>query len=119
MGRFDEQKLQEAVARFLDHYPGVLWFHPANERKTPPHRGKRLQRQGVKRGVPDIWIMEPRGQWNGLVIELKTKTGSLTPDQRQWICRLNNRGYAARVCKGLDQTLEVIHQYFATGDIII
>ena len=70
--KYKEDNLQKQVARYLD-LMGLLWFHPANERKTSLAAGKRLKRKGVKSGVPDCIIFNSSKRKNGLAIELKVE----------------------------------------------
>ena len=65
--KYQEDDLQKQVAKYLDLL-GLLWFHPANERKTSPAAGKRLKLKGVKSGVPDCIIFNSSKRFNGLAI---------------------------------------------------
>ena len=65
MRKYPEDDLQMACAQYLD-LMGWLWCHVGNERKTSPRAGARLKKKGVKSGVPDILIFEPRGKYHGL-----------------------------------------------------
>jgi hypothetical protein len=66
-----EWQLQQATAMALDSWPGLYWFHVANERKSSTQRGRNLKKQGVKAGVLDNIIINPSKVYYGLVIELK------------------------------------------------
>ncbi len=70
---------------------------PANERKTSPRAGARLKKKGVKSGVPDILIFEPKGRYNGIAIELKTGNNKLTNNQKMVDEIIGKR----LVCRGL------------------
>lgn len=107
---YKEDRLQKAVATYLDAL-GVLWCHVANERKTSPISGRRLKEKGVKPGVPDVLVFEPRGDHPGLALELKAPGGRLTPSQRDWLLNLEACGWKAQVATGIDQALEAINQY--------
>jgi len=58
--KYKEDSLQISVATYLD-YLNITWCHVANERKTSPQAGARLKNKGVKSGVPDCVIFEPKG----------------------------------------------------------
>lgn len=66
---------------------------------------------GVKPGVPDLFLPVPRGKFHGLFIELKSSTGRLTDNQRQWLQDLAASGYAACVCFGFDEAKNDILKY--------
>ncbi|MDQ6995451.1 MAG: VRR-NUC domain-containing protein [Mariprofundaceae bacterium] len=71
----------------------------------------KLKAEGVKRGVPDICLPEPKGRFHGLYIELKTSKGRTSPEQKDWLEHLAKRGYKAVVCKGWIEAKETIENY--------
>jgi hypothetical protein len=71
----------------------------------------KMKAEGVRRGVPDLCLPVARGLWHGLYIELKTSTGRTTPEQREWIARLQGQGYRVEVCKGWPAAAAVIEDY--------
>ena len=79
------------------------------------HRHKavaaKLKAEGVKRGVPDIFIPIPRDEYHGLFIEMKAKKGSLSDAQRCYRSILSGYGYRVDVCKGFEAAQEVIRGY--------
>lgn len=67
---------------------------------------------GLKRGYPDLTLLVPKGQFYGLLIELKRqKSGFVSAEQRDWIMRLNLNGYRAVVCRGADSAINEIKSY--------
>lgn len=123
--RFKEDNLQTSVARYLDVL-GVLWFHPANERKTSPQAGARLKKKGVKSGVPDVMIFEKSNGYCGLAIELKIKKnngfkkngepkkptlGKLSDNQKYWLDNLKTKGWFTIVCYSFDEVEKVVKEY--------
>lgn len=76
----------------------IKFSHIPNETPTSPIQAKRLQRMGVRRGVPD-YVLIVR---NKLVfIELKrTVGGRVSPAQQSWLDCLHMAGIDAHVCKG-------------------
>ena len=75
-----------------------------------PNGGKRgfaaqrkVKQEGLSKGAPDIIVAyhdgsEPRTLW----IEVKSKTGVLRPEQRQWRDDLQAMGHDHIVAKSLD-----------------
>ena len=87
-----------------------------NGEKRNPITGAKLKAQGVKPGFPDLFLPVPRGIYCGLAIEMKRCTGGrLSPEQRDWLERLQAQGYAAVVCNGADEAIAVIENYLASG----
>lgn len=72
----------------------------------------KLKAEGVKAGVPDIFLPAARGGYHGLYIELKrTKGGRLSVEQVQWITDLLGQGYAVYKCEGWVKAKEIIESY--------
>lgn len=107
---YREDDFQMAVCNYLDSI-SVLWCHVANERKTSKQAGFRLKKKGVKSGVPDCIIFEPRGDYFGLMIELKIKPNKPTESQMKWLTELNIRGYYTCVCYTIDEVISIVTKY--------
>jgi len=84
------------------------------------HRHKavaaKLNAEGVKSGVPDIFLPIARNGFHGLFIELKkpkdsTPQGKLTKSQVEWLMDLGDRSYATTVCFGWESAKETIEAY--------
>lgn len=74
----------------------------------------RLKMEGVRAGVPDLFLPVATGGKHGLFIEMKrTKGGTISPEQKDWLAHLNEQGYRAEVCKGFEAAKAVIQDYFA------
>lgn len=117
-----EDNLQISLASYLDTI-GVLWFHPANERQLSIRYNKKgvaysplgakLKKKGVKSGVPDVIIFEPRGVYNGLMIELKVGSNKTTDNQKKWIADLNKRKYLCLVSYSLEESIDIVKKYIS------
>lgn len=105
-----EFAIQCAVAHELDKL-GLLWTSTANGLPSNPISVKNAKNAGLKPGVPDILVFEPRGQYHGLIIELKTSEGRPTAKQEEWVKALVERNYKAVICYGLNDTLDVVRRY--------
>lgn len=76
----------------------------------------KLKAEGVKPGVPDLFLPVPKGIYTGLFIEMKRrKGGRVSPDQVKWLAELMSRGYKCIVARGCDQAIEAI-TYYMEGD---
>ena len=104
---FNWAKLREAI------YPDLaLMFHVPNGGKRDIATATRFKAEGVKAGVPDIFLPVPRGEYHGLFIELKRiKYSTVSKEQRQYILQLRRLGYAAFVCKGWQNAAGTIVKY--------
>ena len=103
----------------------VQWFkmaHPDLRVFAIPNGGKRgkmeamrLRLEGVCSGVPDLMIPTPRSQHHGLFVEMKrTKGGSVSKEQKDWIAYLQAQGYQAIVCRGFEEAKMEIECYLST-----
>jgi len=99
-----------AVASYLD-YLGLTWMHVANERRTTLRAGARLKKKGVKAGVPDVIVFEPKGRYNGLAIELKIKGNYMSQAQKGWFTMLKLKKWHCQVCYDFDEAQIVIDEY--------
>jgi hypothetical protein len=111
---------QQDLAKYLDAR-GFDWFWVPNERKTDPIRGARLNRQGRKKGVPDVHIWnQPPGLHGvtGVVLELKRadKTMSaVTPEQREWRKKAERNGKKHIVAFGCPDAIGQLEALFPPG----
>lgn len=63
--------------------------------------GAMLKAEGVRAGVPDLFLAVPRGRYHGLFIEMKQSKGGRVSDVQKAIHKLLlEQGYAVEVCHG-------------------
>jgi hypothetical protein len=104
----------------LGAYPELEWiFHVPNGGLRNKPEAFRFKKAGVKKGVPDLFLLEPRGNYHGLVVELKRiRGGVVSPEQKVWLSALNTKGYRAVVCYGADAAIREIKNYLnQKGDL--
>jgi hypothetical protein len=62
-----------------------------------------MLREGVKSGVPDLFLPVARGGYHGLFVEMKReKGGRLSQHQKEWGEALTAQGYLVVSCPGWD-----------------
>lgn len=94
------------------HYAELaLLFAIPNGEWRSPSVALRLQEEGVKPGVPDLFLPVARGGWHGLFIELKIKDGRVRPEQKEWQAALLLEGYRACVCWGWEEARDELIRY--------
>lgn len=91
----------------------ALLYHIPNGGTRDAIEGRHLKQQGVKRGVPDLCLPVPRGQYHGLYIEMKTETGRTSDAQDWWGERLFAQGYFWEVCHGWSSAVRVLEWYLS------
>lgn len=99
-----------------DHPELLLAFHIPNGGTRQAREAHNLRLQGVRRGVPDIFLPVPRGDFHGLFVEMKRQRGGVVSEhQKAWIRSLRAMGYRAEVCKGFEAARDVIIDYLERG----
>ena len=74
--------------------------------------GARLHAEGVRAGIPDLFLAIASGEWHGLWIEMKRRRGGFLSDpQRTALLALKLEGYSTAVCYGWDEAREAIVDY--------
>ena len=110
-----EHKEQCTVKQFCDAKK-IMMFAIPNGTNIPSYKGRaKAQAEGLKKGVPDLFIPEPFGKYHGLFIEMKKPVRSqskLSIEQKNWIEMLNLKGYSAHVCYGANDAINTIEEYF-------
>lgn len=72
----------------------------------------RLKAEGVRAGIPDLFLAVPRGGHSGLFIEMKkSKGGRVSPAQKTAMEILSKSGYSVTVCHGFPEAKAAIEDY--------
>jgi hypothetical protein len=88
-----------------------LLFHIPNGGKRNIVTAVRMKREGVKKGVPDLFLPVSRNGLHGLFIELKRVGEKATKEQSDWLSKLYYQGYSTAVCHGAESAIETIEEY--------
>ena len=108
-----EHKEQCALIKWCDMKgkPYSKIYANANGGKRNIVVAKKLKSEGVRPGVPDLFLPVAKRGFHGLYIELKTKRGKATQQQVDRIAELNEDGYCAVICYGWDAARDQIENY--------
>lgn len=90
-------------------------LHIGNERKATYYAGYIMKRMGVLKGASDLFMAWPLGGFHGLFIEVKSATGRPTQEQKEFIQRMLDAGYMAKVCYGAEEVILTMKLYLAQG----
>lgn len=96
-----------------------LLYHVPNGGRRDKKEAASLKRQGVKAGVPDLFLPSPHGGYFGLYIELKVGKNKTSKIQDEWIEQLKEQGYFVEVCYGWLAASEVIKYYLEKPKTIV
>ena len=71
----------------------------------------RLKKEGVKKGVSDLFFAFPFNHFFGMWIEVKKPNGILSDEQEDWIKKMIGAGYYADVVRNLDEAMKAFKYY--------
>ena len=113
-----ESQHQEQVILWCDHEAPVLIRRQTAQIlaiSNGGHRNKavagRLKAEGVRAGVPDLFLPVPAGPFHGLWIELKKMGGRPSAEQIQRLAELRANGYRAVIAVGWREAVAIISDY--------
>ena len=108
----EHEEQREVVRWFLQTWPGVRIHAIPNGGARSKATAGRLKAEGVASGVPDLFVPAWR-----LWVEMKrTKGGSLSPEQKDWIAYLESVGYCVIVGKGAESAKGLIQAFSSTNE---
>ena len=116
-----EHEAQAAVIRWADSMRMVepdlqLLFAIPNAAKRSPGLAASMKAEGLKAGVPDLFLpvttSDANGGWySGLFVEMKIRPNRVTAAQAGWIMDLRNQGYRVEICWSAVEAIEVLKSY--------
>lgn len=114
----ESQIQQKCIQWFSYSYP-ELWndgmlYHNANEGIRLGGQGRRIKREGLRKGVADLCLSVPRKGYGALYIEMKKPGGRISPEQKQWGENAIKHGNLWIVCYSLDEFEKAINDYLRT-----
>lgn len=94
--------------------PEQLLFAIPNGGQRNIITAKRMKDEGVRAGIPDLFLAVPRGKFHGLFVEMKKTRGGVVSDaQKACMEMLSNNGYCVTVCHGFMDAQEAIKGYLS------
>jgi hypothetical protein len=107
----EHEEQRELVRWFRQSWPDVRIFAIPNGGARSKATAGRLKAEGVASGVPDLFVPAWR-----LWVEMKrTKGGSLSPEQKDWIKYLESVGFCCIVGKGAEDAKRQISAFSSTN----
>lgn len=117
-----ESDQQKGLIQWVDLNPHRLpglesIFHIANGGDRHLFVAKKLKAEGVRAGVPDLFLPVPLKGFHGLFIEMKDKktkenNPTVSEKQKDWLSFLSQMGFRVSVCYGCDEAIETIKNYY-------
>lgn len=96
-------------------YPELALLHAIpNGGSRNKAEAAHLKRQGVRPGVPDLFLPVPKGKYHGLYIEMKFGKNKPTEAQKRWHRELVNQGYCVGVTYSALSAKKLIEAYMSS-----
>lgn len=92
---YDHQcRLFQWARENMDRYPALKWmFATLNGVRLTPGTRVKASKQGMTKGVLDVWLVYPAGGCPGMAFELKYGRGKPTAEQAEWLEHLQACGW--------------------------
>jgi hypothetical protein len=89
----------------------ALTWHTDRRGKRFSPQASKLKAEGLRAGVPDLFLPVARQGFHGMFIELKVGKNKPTRAQAQMVDALAEQGYFAAVCWGAEEAIHEIKAY--------
>lgn len=110
-GKSESHTQQKCVEWFRYLYPKLILFAIPNGGARSKPEASIMKGEGVLKGVLDLFLMEPRGMYHGMFIEMKHNKNGLTREQIQFFLAAEQRKFKCVVCKHLDEFMKEVTNY--------
>lgn len=100
-----------------NEYPDLNWLFaiPNGAWTKNIQTAIKLKREGLKSGVPDLFLPVPIQKidrfYPGLFIEMKSEKGKTSDNQDDWIAYLLHKGYKVAICKSWPEAARALLSY--------
>ncbi len=92
--------------------PDLRWLHHSpNGGRRDAVTGAQLKAMGVKTGFPDLILPVRAAGRAGLVIEMKSATGSTSAPQKEWIAHFKAQGWEFGLARSAQQARTILCLY--------
>ena len=110
-----EHDIQVQVVQWFDmrykKYSGRLFAIP-NGGKRHVVVASKMKKEGVRSGVPDLFLPVPSGKYHGLFIEMKSAKGRVSIEQSRFLTAVSENDYSAHICYSADDAIDKIKGYY-------
>lgn len=109
----EEYSIQREFTRYVKlKYPKLKFCASSGGLRTSMAQAIKNKLAGYSKGYPDIHFPLQKNGYAGLFIEIKkTKGGTKSAEQKEWVGYLNAQGYMAVFAHGLDECISILEGY--------
>ncbi len=100
-----------AVAHMAFNVPEHLLLSIPNGGRRDAITGAMLKKEGARKGACDLLLLQKRGTWGALLIEMKTPVGRVSPEQVEFMGDSFKAGYYVQLCRSYEEATQVITEY--------
>ncbi len=101
------------------HLPGIERLHAIpNGGARPKATAGNLQREGVRAGIPDIFLPHAERGYHALYVEIKKVGGKLRGPQRAFLRGVAAEGFCAVSCEGANAAIATIEWYYGLRETL-
>ena len=94
--------------------PNGAWYGTDTELNI--RMAAKMKREGLRKGVPDLFLAYPSNKYHGMFIEFKKDASQkLKPEQAEWIKKLSAVKYVCAIVYTLDDAIQVTLRYLQKG----
>ena len=117
-----EHQIQAACVKWFNYqhprYKDLLFAIPngaflQGDKMQRIRQWKKLEAEGAKQAVPDLFLAVPVRGYAGLFIEMKSEKGVLRKEQRYFLLRLAKVGYRAEVVYSVEEFMMKVNIYLS------
>lgn len=109
-----EHRLQSACIRwFRLRYPKLapVLFAVPNAARRSARNGAYMKEEGMLTGVSDLILLKGNRFYGALAIEMKTRTGTQRPSQKEWQRECESAGNKYVICRSFEDFKREIENY--------
>jgi hypothetical protein len=88
-----------------------LVIHIPNEGRRSERYGRVLKDMGMRAGVSDLLILMQRHGYGAAFIELKSKKGIVSKEQKKFLEDMELQNYFTCVCRSIESCIDTIKWY--------
>lgn len=109
MNKISEPEIQKTFKGWCDKQDFILLhWHVPNGMKSSVKEGVKFKRSGLKKGIPDYWVLLNNKKL--VVIEFKTDEGILSSDQKKILKILDYCNIPNKVCRSAHEAVLFIKE---------
>lgn len=110
--KLSEHQIQSVLIDWVNYqWFGEYLFAIPNGGGRSIIEARKLKKEGVRSGIPDLFLSIPNYRYPGLYLEMKKPGGRLSENQVKYKALLTSVGYGVVVCYSYEQAREVIENY--------